>query len=365
MEWEVQVGPHATHHQESPALHDPVCGMAVSSTSVHNMTHDGVSFQFCSEGCLTQFRASPEKFLYADLTPMESENALNQRGGHFICPMCPGIAQNEPGICPKCGMALQGTRLSLDDDDNTELINMTRSFLVSAIFCAPLILITMGELVPGLSLQWLGSVRLQTWIQLLLAAPVVLWCAAPLFLRGWQSLVSHHLNMFTLIALGTGVAFLYSLVATITPQIFPITFQSESGDVPVYFEAAAVIVTLVLLGQVLELRARSRAGSAIKALLGLAPKTARRIDEDTRESDIPLDQVKVGDRLRIRPGESVPVDGKVLLGDSRVDESMINGEPTPTAKCTTHRTQFLHAGNTNFLTLHISILSIDIDNINC
>ena len=229
-------------------------------------------------------------------------------------------------------MALEPDTVTLDEEENPELADMTRRFWIGVGLSVPLVFLAMGELIPGVSLDGLGSSSTQSWIQLLLASPVVLWCGAPFFVRGWRSVVSFNLNMFTLIALGTGVAYLYSLVATLFPGIFPVTFRADSGEIGVYFEAGAVIVTLVLLGQVMELRARGRTGAAIKALLGLAPNSARCIHADGSESDVPLEQVKVGDRLRIRPGGKVPVDGKVLEGNSSLDESMITGEPIPAAK---------------------------------
>ena len=229
-------------------------------------------------------------------------------------------------------MALEPRTVSLEEEENPELVDMSRRFWVSVALTLPVLLLAMSEFIPGADLKRIAPLRVWGWIELALATPVVLWGAWPFFVRGWQSLKNRNLNMFTLIALGVGVAYLFSVVARFFPSLFPISFRETSGEVPVYFEAAAVITTLVLLGQVLELRARNRTGAAIKGLLGLAPKTARRVREDGSEEDVPLDQVKRGDRLRVRPGEKVPVDGVVLEGASAVDESMVTGEPIPVAK---------------------------------
>ncbi len=253
----------------------------------------------------------------------------------YTCPMHPEIVRETPGSCPICGMALEPSVVALDEEVNPELLDMKRRFWVSAFLTLPVFLLAMSESLPGASalLESLSAGML-AWIQFGLVAPVVLWGAWPFFVRGWQSVVTWNLNMFTLIALGVSVAFVYSLVATVLPGIFPDSFRNESGRVAVYFEAAAVIVTLVLLGQVLELQARSKTGAAIKSLLGLAPKTARRLNNDDTETDVPLDSVQVGDKLRVRPGEKVPVDGMVISGSSAVDESMITGEPMPVEKTT-------------------------------
>ena len=251
--------------------------------------------------------------------------------GPYTCPMHPEIVQDDPGDCPICGMALEPMTVTLTEEENPELVDMSRRFWVSVALTTPVLVLAMGEMV-GLSFERLASPRVLTWLELVFATPVVLWGGWPFFARGWQSVVNRSLNMFTLIGLGTGVAYAYSVVATIAPEIFPASFRDAAGEVAVYFEAAAAIVTLVLLGQVMELRARSRTGAAIRALLGLAPKTARIIDGDGEERDVPLHQVQVGDRLRIRPGEKVPVDGEVIEGFSSVDESMITGEPIPVEK---------------------------------
>ncbi len=251
----------------------------------------------------------------------------------YVCPMHPEIVRTEPGSCPICGMALEPRTVTQGEQENPELVDMRRRFWVSGALTLPVFAIAMSEMLPGGGpfAQWLPQ-RVLSWIQLALATPVVLWGGAPFFVRGWQSVVTRHLNMFTLIGLGVAVAYAYSVVAALIPSLFPESFRIHGGAVAVYFEAAAVIVTLVLLGQVLELKARSRTGAAIKALLGLAPKTARRIGDDGTETDVSLAQVRPGDRLRIRPGEKVPVDGVVLDGASAVDESMISGEPIPVEK---------------------------------
>ena len=246
--------------------------------------------------------------------------------------MHPEIVRPEPGSCPICGMALEPRTVTLEDAPNPELVDMTRRFWISAALSLPLFILAMSDMLPGQPLQHLVSPRLLTWIQFVLATPVVLWGGWPFFERGWHSIVNRSLNMFTLIAIGVGAAYVYSVVATLFPGIFPQSFYGHSGTVAVYFEAAAIITTLVLLGQVLELRARSQTSSAIKALLGLAPKTARLIHDDGREEDVPLDRVQVGDRLRVRPGEKVPVDGVVLEGATSIDESMVTGEPIPVEK---------------------------------
>ena len=250
----------------------------------------------------------------------------------YVCPMHPQIVRPEPGSCPICGMALEPRFVTAEEEENPELTSMTRRFWVSVALTAPILLAAMGAYLPGAPLEKLISVRALTWVELILATPVVLWGGWPFFVRGWQSIINRSLNMFTLIGLGVAVAYVYSLVAALAPGIFPPSFRDASGQVGVYFEAAAVITTLVLLGQVMELRARSRTGAAIRALLGLAPKTARLVGEDGSEKDVPLEQVIPGDRLRVRPGEKIPVDGIVLEGKSSVDESMITGEPIPVEK---------------------------------
>jgi P-type Cu+ transporter len=250
----------------------------------------------------------------------------------WTCPMHPQIVRDAPGSCPICGMALEPETISVEEEENPELVSMTRRFWISAVLSVPLVIIAMRHYIPGLStIDRLLSPVVLKWLELILATPVVLWGAWPFFVRGWQSIVTWNLNMFTLIGLGVGLAYLYSIVAALFPDIFPKSFRGEGGEVGMYFEAAAVITTLVLVGQVLELRARTRTGAAIRALLGLAPNTARRIS-DGQEEDVPLDQIKVGDLLRVRPGEKIPVDGTVTEGSSAVDESMITGEPIPVSK---------------------------------
>jgi P-type Cu+ transporter len=304
---------------------DPVCGMTVDpDRTPHHLDHDGASYHFCGSRCVERFRATPAKYLTA-ATPSSPQADVE-----YTCPMHPQVVQRGPGTCPICGMALEPREVALDGEGpNPELEDMTWRLWVGAIFTIPLFLLAMSDLIPGQPVQRALGHRMLAWSQLALATPVVLWCGSSFFRRGWASVRSGHLNMFTLIALGTGVAYGYSLVATLAPQIIP---SSGAHGVPLYFEAAAVITTLVLVGQVLELRARSRTGSALRALLGLAPKTARRIADDGTEHDVALEQVQVGERLRVRPGEKIPVDGVVLEGRSAVDESMVTGEPIPVEK---------------------------------
>ena len=309
---------------------DPVCGMTISpADGVGEVEHQGQTYYFCNESCLDQFRANPDQFVTAGARPLQPRSAAGAT--EWTCPMHPEIVRSEPGACPICGMALEPKMVTLDER-NPELDDMTRRFWVSAALTAPSLLSAMGEYVPGRPLESLLPPAAMGWIQLALTTPVILWGGWPFFVRGWQSVVHRSLNMFTLIALGVGVADAYSVVATAFPALFPSSFRQENGQVGVYFEAAAVIVTLVLLGQVMELRARSQTGAAIRALLGLAPKTARRLRDDGSDEDVPLDQVRVGDRLRVRPGEKVPVDGIVLGGASAVDESMVTGESIPVEK---------------------------------
>ncbi len=250
----------------------------------------------------------------------------------YVCPMHPEVVQDSPGSCPKCGMALEPRTVAAEEEENPELRDMRRRFWISLALTIPLLVIAMGDYLPGRPLERLASMHSWSWAELALASPVVVWCGWPFLVRGAQSVINRSLNMFTLIGLGVSVAYIYSLVAKIFPEAFPASFRSATGEVSLYFEAAAFIVTLVLLGQVLELRARSATGAAIRALLGLAPKTARRIEADGTEADIPLEQVQVGDRLRIRPGEKVPVDGMIIEGKGSVDEAMITGEPIPVEK---------------------------------
>jgi Cu+-exporting ATPase len=306
---------------------DPVCGMDVARDSArHFLKHEGSGYYFCSSGCEGKFKAEPAKYLGE-----KPAASAAPKGSQYTCPMHPEIIRDKPGSCPICGMALEPMMPSADDGPNPELVDFTRRFWVSAALSIPLLVIAMGPML-GLPVRdWIGE-PLASWLELILATPVVLWAALPFFHRGWDSVVNRSPNMWTLISLGVGAAYIYSVVATLFPDLFPHQFRGHGGSVPVYFEAAAVIVALVFLGQVLELRARERTGSAIRALLDLAPKTARRIADDGSETEVPLEDVVSGDRLRIRPGDAVPVDGIVLEGRSSVDESMITGEPVPVEK---------------------------------
>jgi len=300
---------------------DPVCGMTVDSEEAAGWTEfAGKKYYFCSQGCLLKFEADPARYLEAQGAPAPMATAAAAPSNEYTCPMHPEVRQIGPGDCPKCGMALEPATVSLttDEEPNAELIGMTRRFWVGVLFTAPIF----GMMLLGRHLPWL---------ELTLATPVVLGCGWPFFQRVWASLVHRSPNMFTLIGMGTGTAYLYSLLATIRPEMLPAAFRHH-GEVAVYFEPAAVIVTLVLLGQVLELRARQQTSSALKSLLGLAPKTARLVQGNGNEMDIPLDQVRAGHRLRVRPGEKIPVDGSVLDGSSSVDESMITGEAMPVEK---------------------------------
>jgi P-type Cu+ transporter len=305
---------------------DPVCGMAVDpDNTAHHASHEGERFHFCSIGCHDKFVANPERYL--------SETAeLIAEGAIYTCPMHPEIRQVGPGSCPICGMALEPEEVSLDSAPDPEYIDMRRRFWVSTIFTIPLFIYAMGDLIPGQPFADLIEPAWAQWLQLIIATPVVLWGAWPFFVRGVQSIRTMNLNMFTLIGLGVFVAYAFSVVATVAPQIFPPAFHDMHGNVGVYFEAAAVITTLVLLGQVLELKARGQTSSALRALLELAPPIATRIAEDGTEAEISLEEVQAGDRLRVRPGEKVPVDGVVLSGASTVDEAMVTGEPIPVRK---------------------------------
>jgi len=318
----------------SGAAKDPVCGMSVDpARAAGEHQHQGRTYYFCSRHCLEKFRAHPASYLGGAVVQlMPAAPAPAVEGAVYTCPMHPEVVQSQPGACPKCGMALEPQTVTAEEEVNPELADMQRRFWASLVLTVPVFALAMSDVLPGQPVQHALGARFITWIQLLLATPVVLWGGWPFFARGWASLVNRSLNMFTLIALGTGTAYVYSLVAALAPGIFPASFRGHGGEVAVYFEAAAVITTLVLLGQVLELKARSRTASAIKALLQLAPKTARRLRADGGEEDVPLEQVEVGDRLRVRPGEKVPVDGVVLGGTSSVDESMVTGEPIPAEK---------------------------------
>ena len=308
---------------------DPVCGMKVDpATSKHSFNYAGRIFHFCSAGCQAKLAADPESYL----KPTAASSESGKPGAIYTCPMHAQIRQNGPGSCPICGMALEPLTITASDEPNAELADMTRRFWIGLVLTLPVLILEMGSHIPGLNLHALVAPAISTWVQFALATPAVLWAGWPIFQRGWASLVSRNLNMFTLIALGTGTAYIYSLAATFVPGFFPAGFRQMGGTVPVYFEAAAVITVLVLLGQVLELRARDQTGGAIRALLNLAPKTARRLREGGDDEEIPLGDVKIGDRLRVRPGDGIPVDGSVVDGKSAVDESMVTGESMPSPK---------------------------------
>jgi Cu+-exporting ATPase len=348
---------------------DPVCGMEVDpAKAAAAVEHLGATHYFCSQGCATKFSPEPQRYLQPKLLAASGPLTKDEQQTEYICPMDPEVQQMGPGSCPKCGMALEpavfkapATRteytcpmhpqiirpepgscpicgMALEpreittEETNPELLDMTRRLWISVALAVPLLALMISGLSPSMPLQHLLSARVWAWIELALATPVVVWCGWPFFVRGWQSVVNRSLNMFTLIALGTGASYLYSVAATVVPQLFPASFRTEGGEIGLYFEPAVVIIALVLLGQVMELRARSQTGSAIRALLGLAPKMARLLDQQGGEADVPLDQVLVGNRLRVRPGEKVPVDGIVLEGHSSVDESMVSGEPIPVEK---------------------------------
>ncbi|MCU1336565.1 MAG: copper-transporting ATPase [Bryobacterales bacterium] len=305
------INPFQIHPVSSgPRLKDPVCGMEVTpDKAAGSFKYKGQTYYFCAQSCLAKFQADPEKYLAPK--PLATPPSDAQKDVEYTCPMHPEVVQMGPGSCPICGMALEPKEIQAGETANPELVDMQRRFWVSAALTIPVLLIAMVPLLPA---------RITTWLELVLSTPVVLWGGWPFFVRAWQSLVNRNLNMFTLIGLGVGAAYIFSLVATFLPPL------------PVYFEPAAVIVTLVLLGQVLELKARGRTGAAIKALLGLAPKTARVVRPDGTETDVPLDQIHPGDLLRVRPGEKIPVDGVVVEGASAVDESMLTGEPIPVEK---------------------------------
>lgn len=348
----------------SAAVIDPVCGMTVDpQNAAGSFEYRGQTYYFCSTHCLHRFSKNPEQFLQtsphamhppvvgisrsqpskavsasttsavsAPTTSAVSAPPISAEKITYTCPMHPEIVRDKPGSCPICGMALEPRVSYLGEEDNSELISMQRRFWVSAVLALPVLVLGMSDLIPGAPLQRQFSQGTLNWIQLALASPVVLWGGWPFFVRAWQSIVNRSLNMFTLIGLGVAVAYIYSLIATVVPDVFPHSFRHEGGGVAVYFEAAAVITALVLLGQVLELKARSQTSAAIKSLLGLAPKTARRVTADGREEDISLEQVKPGDSLRVRPGEKIPVDGVVIEGSTSIDEAMVTGEPIPVEK---------------------------------
>ena len=354
----------------SSGVIDPVCGMTVDpATAAGSFDYQGTTYSFCCQGCLTKFRADPQRYLPSASSTQAPPAAPAPPGTKYVCPMCPEVSEDkpvpcpkcgmalepasiqplptkteyvcpmhpevvkaEPGPCPICGMALESRTVTVEEERNPELVDMARRFWIGLGPAAIVFVLAMSHMIPGHPIQHLLSDTQSAWAQFLLSTPVVLWAGWPFFQRGWASIVHRSPNMFTLIAIGTGTAYLYSVFATLFPALIPQSFHLESGAVPVYFEAAAVITVLVLLGQVLELRARSRTTGAIRALLGLAPKIARRLREDGREEDVPLEQVQVGYRLRVRPGERVPVDGVILEGSTAVDESMITGESLPVEK---------------------------------
>ncbi|MBC9957300.1 heavy metal translocating P-type ATPase [Yimella sp. cx-51] len=327
---------HTPHGTGGSTATDPVCGMSVDPATAATATHDGQRFFFCSDRCHDKFVSDPtaytedaaEKSAAPTIDPQPADEPA---AGEWTCPMHPEIRQAGPGSCPICGMALEPVEITADSGPSPELADMTRRFWIAVALTIPVVILEMGRhFVP-----WIHENISQTtsiWAQLILATPVVLWSGWPFFERGWASIRARSLNMFTLIAMGTGVAWIFSVVATLAPGAFPDSFRSAEGTVDVYFEAAAVITTLVLLGQVLELRAREQTSGAIRALLDLTPKTARRLEEDGSENEISLEEVQIGDRLRVRPGEAVPVDGTVLEGRSAVDESLVTGESMPVTK---------------------------------
>jgi Cu+-exporting ATPase len=326
-----KLDPKSTQPDPAKTATDPVCAMKVNPhTTAHRTAHGGTDYYFCSGGCKTKFTADPNKYLTKHASPASQTPGASDV--IYTCPMHPQIRQKGPGSCPICGMALEPETVTADTGPNPELIEMTWRFWIGLALTLPVVGLEMGGHLFRLPI----SASLSGWLQLVLATPVVLWAGWPFFVRGWQSLQNRSLNMFTLIALGTGAAYLYSLVAMLAPGLFPPAFRME-GSVAVYFEAASVITVLVLLGQVLELRAREHTSGAIRALLNLAPKTARRVKADASEEDVPLDQVQIGDRLRVRPGEKVPVDGELIEGRSNFDESMVTGESMPIAKATGDR----------------------------
>ena len=326
------------HHQSvtktSQSVTDPVCGMQVDPNTALTLDHDGTTYHFCSDRCRDRFRHDPASFL---TPPQDSDDAaprnqdVNEDAAEWTCPMHPEVRRPGPGSCPICGMALEPVTVTADTGPSPELADMSRRFWVATALTIPIVILEMGRhFIPFL--HDLISARTSVWLQLVLATPVVLWAGWPFFVRGWASIRTRNLNMFTLIAMGTGIAWLFSVIATIAPGTFPASFRGDAGTVDVYFEAAAVITTLVLLGQVLELRAREQTSGAIKALLDLTPKTARRITDSGADEEVSLDTVQLGDRLRVRPGEAMPVDGTVEEGRSAVDESLVTGESMPVTK---------------------------------
>lgn len=328
---------HSAHVDEIKPVEikDPVCGMTVTSATAHtSATHVNNQYHFCSESCKVKFLSDPEMYLESDKMriPEVAKDAKDEKG-MYTCPMHPEFKQNGPGDCPICGMALEAMHLETGvEEDTSELQDMSKRFWVSLAFSLPVFVLAMSEVIPGDPIGTLDIAGASPWVQMFLSLPVVVWGGFPFFKRAWNTFFTLRANMFTLIAIGTGVAYLYSLIVLIFPWILPASFHHESGMMPVYFEAAAVITTLVLLGQVLELRARSQTSNAIKALLGLVPKTARVIAKDGSETDVSLENVHIGDTIRVRPGEKIPVDGILIEGSSSIDESMLTGEPIPVLK---------------------------------
>jgi Cu+-exporting ATPase len=320
--------------ESKPNEIDPVCGMKVAPEGAKNFFEfKGKTHYFCGKGCLEKFKIDPEKYLKPLPIPVEVSKPITPSAGEiYTCPMHPEVRLDHPGPCPKCGMALEPLRVTAEPQDNPELADMSRRFWLSVVLTIPIFILAMADLLPGMPLSKFLSHELKAWIEFVLAAPVCFWAAWPFYDRAVQSVVNRSLNMFTLISMGVGVAFGYSVVAVLFPSLFPPSFRGEGGEVEVYFESAAVIVTLILLGQVLELKARSHTSMALKKLLGMNAKNARRVKNDGSEEDVPLESVHPGDRLRVRPGEKVPVDGVVLEGTSSVDESMVSGEPIAVEK---------------------------------
>jgi P-type Cu+ transporter len=320
---------HGGHGHSGERVRDPVCGMMVDPhTSAHRQSHAGQTYYFCSAGCQAKFAADPPKYLGPQAGGPPPPPV--PQGTIYTCPMHPEIRQVGPGSCPICGMALEPILATVEAGPNPELIDMSRRFWIGLVLAVPVVVLEMGGHLANLHM--LIAPALSNWIQLVIATPVVVWAGYPFFVRGWKSIVTRNLNMFTLIAMGTGVAWVYSMVATLAPGLFPPAFRGAEGTVAVYFEAAAVITVLVLLGQVLELRAREQTSGAIRALLDLAPKTARRVQDDGSDQEVALESIAVGDRLRVRPGDKVPVDGALIEGRSSLDESMVTGESMPVTK---------------------------------
>lgn len=318
----------------NPVNIDPVCGMSVSSDSDRKLTYQGAEYYFCSDHCVTRFQAEPDAYLGKSHSKLHHELPRTDAGEVYTCPMHPEILQNRQGSCPKCGMALEKHSTSAPEavEENAEYRSMLKRFKIAVLFALPLLILSMGDMLPGAPVSRIMSVKIRLLLELFFATPICLWSAWPFYRKAVDSLKNRSPNMFTLIGLGVTVAYLYSVVATLAPEMFPSGFRGSSGEVSVYFEAAGMIVTLILLGQVLELRARSRAGGAIKKLLELAPGTARKVSSDGVEVDIPIEDVAVGDLLRIRPGDKIPVDGTIHSGNSFIDESMITGEAVPVRK---------------------------------